>query len=70
MAAPINAAALAALANEPLDWRFKGMPATWWGFSPAQICASAPNMFEEDTFGPVCVLRSDALAHNLAAMAT
>jgi D-serine deaminase-like pyridoxal phosphate-dependent protein len=70
MAAPINAAALAALADEALDWRFKGMPANWWGASPAQICASAPNLFNEDAVGPVCVLRSEALAHNLAAMAS
>ncbi len=27
MAAPINAAAVAALADEVIDWRFKGLPA-------------------------------------------
>jgi hypothetical protein len=47
MAVPINAAALAALADEPLDWRFKGMPVSWWGRTPAQIRASAPNLHEE-----------------------
>ena len=25
------------LADEPLDWRFKGLPAAWWGRTPAQI---------------------------------
>ena len=69
MAAPINAAAVAALANEPLDWRFKGIPASWWGRTPAQICRQAPNLFEDGAVSPVCVLRSTALAHNLVTMA-
>ncbi len=41
MAEPINAAAVAALADEPLDWRFKGLPAAWWGRTPADVCAGA-----------------------------
>jgi D-serine deaminase-like pyridoxal phosphate-dependent protein len=69
MAAPINAAAVAALADEPLDWRFKGLPASWWGRSPAHICAQAPNLFDDGAVGPVCVLRADALMHNLTTMA-
>jgi D-serine deaminase-like pyridoxal phosphate-dependent protein len=69
MAAPINAAAVAALAHEPLDWRFKGLPASWWGRTPAQICNQAPNLFDDGAVGPVCVLRADALTHNLTAMA-
>jgi D-serine deaminase-like pyridoxal phosphate-dependent protein len=69
MAVPINAAALAALADEPLDWRFKGIPASWWGRTPAQICASAPNLLEQGAVGPVCVLRAEALTHNLGLMA-
>jgi D-serine deaminase-like pyridoxal phosphate-dependent protein len=69
MAAPINAAAVAALADEVIDWRFKGLPASWWGRTPAQVCAEAPNLFDDGCVGPVCVLRADALAHNLATMA-
>jgi D-serine deaminase-like pyridoxal phosphate-dependent protein len=69
MAAPINAAAVAALADEPLDWRFKGLPASWWGRTAAQICAQAPNVFEDGAVGPVCVLRAEALTHNLTTMA-
>ena len=42
-AAPINAVAVAALADEPLDWRFKGLPAAWWGRTPADVCADGPN---------------------------
>jgi D-serine deaminase-like pyridoxal phosphate-dependent protein len=62
------AAAVAALADEAIDWRFKGLPSAWWGLTPAQVCAEAPDLFEGAT-GPICVLRADALKHNLAAMA-
>ena len=69
MTAPINAAAVAALADEPLDWRFKGLPASWWGRTPAQICAAAPKLIDEGAVGPLCVLRARALTHNLTTMA-
>jgi D-serine deaminase-like pyridoxal phosphate-dependent protein len=69
MAAPISAAAVAALADQPLDWRFKGLPASWWGRTPAQICAEAPDLFDDGVVGPVCVLRAEALTHNLTTMA-
>ena len=65
----INAAALAALTDEVIDWRFKGLPAKWWGHTPAEICAEAPNLFDDGAVGPVCVLNADALTHNLATMA-
>jgi D-serine deaminase-like pyridoxal phosphate-dependent protein len=90
MAAPISAAAVAALADEAIDWRFKGLPASWWGRTPAQICAQAPDLFDGGgtgggiagavgggavgpagggAVGPVCVLRAEALTHNLTTMA-
>ena len=49
MAGPINAAAVAALADEVIDWRFKGLPASWWGRTTAQqICAGRhPDLFDE-----------------------
>jgi D-serine deaminase-like pyridoxal phosphate-dependent protein len=65
----INAAAVAALGDEPVDWRFKGLPPAWSGKTPAQICAQRPNLFDAGAVGPVCVLRGDALTHNLEAMA-
>jgi D-serine deaminase-like pyridoxal phosphate-dependent protein len=68
MTAPIDAAAVAALADEPLDWRFKGLPGSWWGRTPAQICATAPNLMDEGAVGPLCVLRAQALTHNLTTM--
>jgi len=93
MAGPISAAAVAALADEVIDWRFKGLPASWWGHTYADICEQAPDLFEgtrgiggsadesgiggsaggsgiaDGAVGPVCVLRADALTHNLTAMA-
>jgi D-serine deaminase-like pyridoxal phosphate-dependent protein len=65
----INASAIAALADEVIDWRFKGLPSAWWGRTSAQICAEAPDLFENGAVGPVCVLRAEALAHNMTAMA-
>ncbi|MFN3003596.1 alanine racemase [Mycolicibacterium wolinskyi] len=69
MTAPWSAPSLAALAEEPIDWRFKGLPASWWGQTPAQIAARRPRLFDDDIVGPVCVLRESALAHNLVTMA-
>jgi D-serine deaminase-like pyridoxal phosphate-dependent protein len=65
----IDAAGVAALADEPLDWRFKGLPASWWGRTPAQVCAVAPILGVGDVPGPVCVLRAGALSDNLQTMA-
>ena len=65
----INAAAVAALADEAVDWRFKGLPASWSGRTPAQISAQRPDLFDAGPLGPVCVLRAEALEHNLATMA-
>jgi D-serine deaminase-like pyridoxal phosphate-dependent protein len=69
MVAPINAAAVAALADDPLDWRFRGLPASWWGRTSAEICAQRPNLREAGAVGPVCVLHAEALVHNLDTMA-
>lgn len=69
MAATFNAAAIAALADEPLDWRFKGLPAAWWGRTPTRIRAAGPSLVDDGAVGPLCVLRAEALAHNLATMA-
>src|SRR6478752_4211983 len=47
MAGPISVAAVAALADEVIDWRFKGLPASWWGRTPAQICEESPDLFDD-----------------------
>jgi D-serine deaminase-like pyridoxal phosphate-dependent protein len=69
MRSPIDHDAVAALANQTLDWRFKGLPAEWWGATPAQICGRSPELFSAGVAGPVCVLRASALTHNLVTMA-
>jgi len=69
MATPINAAAVGALADEPLDWRFKGLPASWSDRTPADVCGESPGLFDDGAVGPICVLSADALSHNLATMA-
>ena len=69
MGSLINAAAVAGLAEERLDWRFKGLPAAWSGRTAAQICAETPDLFDAGPHAPVCVLHDGALRHNLATMA-
>jgi len=69
MTGAISAVAVAALADEPVDWRFKGLPASWWGRTPTQICGESPSLIDDGAVGPVCVLRAEALAQNVAHMA-
>ena len=69
MPATIDATAIAALADEPLDWRYKGLPSHWEGRTPAQICADGAGPVVEGALGPLCVLSGPALDHNLATMA-
>lgn len=66
---PINADAVTALTDEPVDWRFKGLPPSWAGRTPKQICADRPVLFDDGPTGPVCVLSAGALTHNLTTMA-
>ncbi|MGV0851240.1 alanine racemase [Mycolicibacterium phlei] len=70
MTGPFSAAAVASLGDERLDWRFKGLPASWWGSTVAQIRERSPDLFADGATGPVCVLRADAVTHNLATMAS
>jgi D-serine deaminase-like pyridoxal phosphate-dependent protein len=67
--ATVDATAVAVLADEPLDWRYKGLPQRWWGRTPAEICRAAPDPFADGAVGPLCTLKATALDHNLATMA-
>lgn len=58
-----------AAAEEPLDWRFKSVPVSWWGRTPGDIVAERPVLSHRDLPGPLCVLRAEALTHNLDTMA-
>ncbi|MCV7135729.1 amino acid deaminase [Mycobacterium hodleri] len=69
MPATVDATAVAALSDESLDWRYKGLPSQWWGRTPAQVCAAGVDPFADGAVGPLCVLRESALAHNLSTMA-
>ena len=60
---------MSALADEPLDWRYKGMPSSWRGHTPAQVCRQRPELFDAGAVGPVCVLDAAAIEHNLTTMA-
>ncbi len=65
----INRGAVAALDDQRVDWRHKGLPVAWTGRAAAEIRAERPDLFAAGPLGPVCVLRADALEHNLATMA-
>jgi D-serine deaminase-like pyridoxal phosphate-dependent protein len=64
--AVIDRAALAALADERIDWRFKGLPTAAWGATVAEYLASGPRLSELGT--PLLTLDAAAMAANQAAM--
>ncbi len=66
---PSSHAAVAALYEQRLDWRFKGIPVPWQDLTAAEVLATAPRLFDAGPTGPVCVLRDTALRHNLDVMA-
>lgn len=68
MTVPIDATAVAALADQPIGWWHKGIPPSWSDRTPAQVCALRPDPFDDGALGPVCVLSETALAHNLSTM--
>ncbi|NKQ58789.1 amino acid deaminase [Amycolatopsis sp. K13G38] len=65
----LDPVALAALREEPLDWRFKGLPSALWGFSLGEAAARRPHLFDDGFVGPLVVLDAAALEHNLRTMA-
>ena len=54
MVTGLDLEAVSALADEPLDWRYKGMPSSWRGHTPAQVCRQRPELFDAGAVGPVC----------------
>ncbi len=58
---------VAAIADERIDWRFKGLPAAAQGRTIGEVRDAGLSVF--DFLPPLVVLDADAMAHNLAAMA-
>ncbi|MPZ79902.1 MAG: amino acid deaminase [Actinophytocola sp.] len=65
----IDREAVAAILEERVDWRFKGMPARASGMSIAEARAAGLSLFRDGFLPPVVVLDAEALEHNLTAMA-
>ncbi|SFK41264.1 D-serine deaminase, pyridoxal phosphate-dependent [Amycolatopsis sacchari] len=65
----LDPAALTALRDEPLDWRFKAIPPALWGLSLGQAAKQRLHLFDDGFVAPVVVLEADALEHNLRTMA-
>ncbi|HWG23898.1 alanine racemase [Actinospica sp.] len=65
--AAIDHEAVAALADEPLDWRFKAIPVSAWGKTAGGFLAERPRLADLGT--PLLTLDAPALEANLAAMA-
>ena len=65
-AARIDTEAVAALADERVDWRHKAVPPTLWGRTVAEVVAAAPRLSDLPT--PLLSLSRDALDRNLATL--
>nr|WP_042187160.1 amino acid deaminase [Kibdelosporangium sp. MJ126-NF4]CEL17854.1 low-specificity D-threonine aldolase [Kibdelosporangium sp. MJ126-NF4]CTQ90922.1 low-specificity D-threonine aldolase [Kibdelosporangium sp. MJ126-NF4] len=60
--------AVTRLADERIDWRFKGMPDALFGKTVAEALATHPKLFTDGFVGPLVVLDNDAIEHNLVTM--
>jgi D-serine deaminase-like pyridoxal phosphate-dependent protein len=63
----VDRVALARLADERVDWRFKGFPARFDGYTVGELVEARPPLTDFGT--PLLVLDEPALAHNIAIMA-
>ncbi len=65
----IDPDAVAAIRDERIDWRDKGLPADVFGRTVGEIAAARLDLFDDGFVGPLVVLDDDALTHNLTTMA-
>ncbi|MEJ2857311.1 MULTISPECIES: amino acid deaminase [unclassified Saccharothrix] len=65
----IDRDAVAALRDERIDWRFKGLPADAFGATVGEVVGRRLDLFADGFVGPLVVLDAAALEHNLAVMA-
>ncbi|MFG2816739.1 alanine racemase [Streptomyces sp. NPDC048410] len=70
MACETGSEALAQLAGERVDHRFKGLPPDAAGLTVAELAAERRNLFTGGFATPVLALSAERLAHNLALMET
>ncbi|MBW5425725.1 amino acid deaminase [Streptomyces sp. BG9H] len=70
MAAQNPADSLAALADERIDHRFKGLPPDAEGLTVGELAAQRRNLFTGGFTTPVLALSAERLEHNLALMET
>ncbi|MGW4286472.1 alanine racemase [Streptomyces sp. NPDC004673] len=70
MARETGSEALAQLAGERVDHRFKGLPPDAAGLTVAELAAERRNLFTGGFATPVLALSAERLAHNLALMET
>lgn len=64
----IDREAVAALADTPLDWRYKGLPSTADGLRLGDLGGLGWNAFAGDVLLPTMLLRRSAVAHNVESM--
>jgi D-serine deaminase-like pyridoxal phosphate-dependent protein len=68
--APMGSDALARLADERVDHRFKGLPPDADGLTVAELAAQRRNLFDGGFATPVLALSAERLEHNLRLMET
>jgi D-serine deaminase-like pyridoxal phosphate-dependent protein len=67
--AGIDTAAVTALGAQRIDWRFKGLPSSWWGMTPDDVVERGPGLLGDGAVGPLVTLDASALEDNLQTMA-
>src|SRR5262245_36630880 len=70
MAQETGIEALARLAEERVDHRFKGLPPDAVGLTVAELAGQRRNLFTDGFSTPVLALSAERLEHNLALMET
>ncbi|WP_020388139.1 alanine racemase [Kribbella catacumbae] len=67
MSASYDAAAVAALADQPLSWQDKALPPAFWGRTVTEVLAGKPRLSDLPT--PLLTLSAQGLQHNVETLA-
>lgn len=68
-AGTLDSGAVERIRSERLDWRFRSVPSALSGMTIEEASAVRARLFDDGFLGPVVVLESAALEHNLTTMA-